>query len=312
MKSEIPELQTLILGMRAAFDRGENAMEYARQVLDQGVNLPMATLIAYDLQAGSYVDYAKSNPDLNRNWCSQLAAILARFLGEECSLLEVGCGEATTLAGVINELPIKPTMAYGFDMSWSRCEVGNSWLSHKQVTATLFVADLFSIPLGDHSIDLVYTSHSLEPNGGREEEALRELLRIAKRAVVLIEPIYELASPMAQQRMKHHGYVRNLKEIAERMGYTVAEYRLLEHISNPLNPSGSLVIEKDCKGLPAEIGWRCPITKTCLTPMGDLYYSEQSGLAYPLLRGIPLLRSEHSIVASRIGGASKLSVENQG
>lgn len=64
---------------------------------------------------------------------------------------------------------------------------------------------------------------------------MRELLRIAKRAVVLIEPIFELASPEAQQRMSHHGYVRDLKKTAENLGVEVSEYRLLDYISNPLN-----------------------------------------------------------------------------
>jgi ubiquinone/menaquinone biosynthesis C-methylase UbiE len=34
--------------------------------------------------------------------------------------------------------------------------------------ADLVVADLFHIPFADNSVDVVYTSHSLEPNGGRE------------------------------------------------------------------------------------------------------------------------------------------------
>lgn len=96
------------------------------------------------------------------------------------------------------------------------------------------------IPLADNSIDVVYSSHSLEPNGGKEEAALQECLRVAKHAVVLIEPIYELSNQEAQARMRHRGYVRNLKAIAVSFGANVAEYRLLEPgvASNPLNPSG--------------------------------------------------------------------------
>lgn len=48
----------------------------------------------------------------------------------------------------------------------------------------------------------------------REEEAIRELMRVARRAVVLVEPIYELANSEAQARMHTHGYVRGLKETA--------------------------------------------------------------------------------------------------
>lgn len=46
-------------------------------------------------------------------------------------------------------------------------------------------------------------SHALEPNCGKEEEALRKCLRVARKAVVLVEPVYELASAEAQARMRH-------------------------------------------------------------------------------------------------------------
>lgn len=300
MNPEILQLKNFIINMRAAFDRGENAMEYARKESGKNINLPVATLIAYDLQAGSYVDLARSNPSNNDRWCQQLTKLIAPYLVSSGSLLEVGCGEATTLAGVIKHLPVKPSAAYGFDISWSRCSVGSSWLKEKETEATLFVSDLFAIPLEDNSIDVVYTSHSLEPNGGREEEALRELLRIAKRAVVLIEPIFELASPEAQQRMTHHGYVKSLKKTAENLGVAVSEYRLLDYISNPLNPSGSLIMEKTSDSAPAVTLWRCPMTNSPLQPQDDVYFAEQTGLAYPVLRGIPLLRTEHAVVASKL------------
>ncbi|ODN65364.1 hypothetical protein A9E74_02832 [Methylophaga muralis] len=80
------------------------------------------------------------------------------------------------------------------------------------------MADLFEIPLADSSVDIIYTSHSLEPNGGREEAALKELLRVARRAVILFEPIYELGNVEAQLRMDTHKYVKQLKNVAENLG----------------------------------------------------------------------------------------------
>lgn len=203
----------------------------------------IATLIAYDLQVGSYVAGARENPEGNSRWCAQLAEILDPLLNKQSSLLEVGCGEATTLAGVLQHLTNMPRHPLGLDISWSRCTEGQGWLSEQKVSAQLFVADLFNIPLEDASVDVVYTSHSIEPNGGREEDAIRELMRVARRAVVLVEPIYELANPDAQARMRHHGYVRGLKETAERLGAKVNAC-LLDYRSDPLNPSGLILIEK--------------------------------------------------------------------
>lgn len=301
LRSDSDELRHLILGMRAAYERGENAMEYARQVAGTAGNSVAATLIAYDLQAGSYVAGARAKPEYNSRWCTQLAGILDPLLTSQCSLLEVGCGEATTLAGVLQRLNSTPSYALGLDISWSRCNEGYGWLAEKKASARLFVADLFNIPLEDESVDVVYTSHSIEPNGGREESAIRELMRVARRAVVLVEPIYELANTEAQSRMRSHGYVRGLKETAERLGANVNGYRLLDHTSNPLNPSGLVLIEKNGSGKSGTApAWCCPLTHAQMSDLGDVFVSEKTGLAYPVLRSIPLLRAEHGVVASKI------------
>ena len=161
--------------------------------------------------------------------------------------------------------------------------------------------------MADDSIDVVYTSHSLEPNGGREEAAINELLRVARKAVVLVEPLYELAPENAQKRMAEHGYVRNLKATAESLGASVVEYGLLDICSNPLNPSGVVLMVKsgatsrnDSKVV--GVGWQCPLTGVPLLDQGDIFYAEQVGIAYPVMRGVPLLRAEHGVVASQILG----------
>ncbi|WP_222105383.1 class I SAM-dependent methyltransferase [Denitromonas ohlonensis] len=295
------DLRRLLVGMRSAFEQGNNAMEFARAALGKTSNLTIATLIAYDLQAGAYVNQALSNPAEKQLWCEQLASLVSRHLSPGGSLLEVGSGEATTLAGVLEALPAPPTVALGFDISWSRCAHGNGWLKHKHQQAELFVADLFNIPLADESVDVVYSSHSLEPNGGRETAALSELLRVAKRAVVLVEPIYELADADARARMSHHGYVRDLKATAERLGCNVTDYRLLDFYVNPLNPSGVVCLEKSQARSVTTPAWRCPLTQTPLTRTTDAFSSAETGLVYPVLSGIPLLCRDHAVLASSFG-----------
>jgi SAM-dependent methyltransferase len=303
--SSFGRLRNLILEMRKAYSLGQNAMEYARLMTETSVNSTEATLIAYDLQAGTYVKSAQQDPQGNLLYCVQLAKELQPFVTAQSTLLEIGCGEATTLTGVIQALKRSPQQALGFDISWSRCAEGITYLKKHQVAAKLFVGDLFSIPLEDESIDVVYTSHSLEPNGGREEAALQELLRITKHYLILIEPIFELGSIDAQKRMRSHGYVRDLKTIVEKLGGQVQEYRLLPYSSNPLNPSGVIVVRKNtAEGKNPTTGqptlWRCPLTATPLQNFGDSYFSATTGIAYPVLRGIPLLRPEHAVVASKL------------
>jgi SAM-dependent methyltransferase len=157
--------------MRTAYAAGENVMARAREITGTPANAVLATLIAYDLQTGTYNALARRNAAMNARWCGQMAGLLAPWLGGTRSVLEAGSGEATTLAGMLAHLPAPPAHALGFDLSWSRCAEGRAWLEERGVNADLFVADLFHIPLADESVDVVYTSHTLEPNGGREEEA---------------------------------------------------------------------------------------------------------------------------------------------
>ena len=300
LNTDLTEMGKLVIGMRSAYARGENAMEFARHQGSILGNTAVATLIAYDLQAGSYIAGSRADPEGRESWCGQLAEILTPYISSQSSILEVGCGETTTLAGVLKRLGNTPRHAPGFDISWSRCAHGLTWLAENNVSAELFVADLFEIPLEDSSVDVVYTSHSLEPNGGSEEAAIKELMRVARRAVVLFEPVYELADEIAQERMRTHGYVRGLKETAEKLGATVRDYRLLDYCGNPLNPSGLIIIDKSPMTLSdnSEIKWRCPLTHSSLVENAAGFFSSETGVVYPLLSGIPLLRTCHGVVAS--------------
>jgi hypothetical protein len=123
------------------------------------------------------------------------------------------------------------------------------------------------------------------------------------------EPLYELASEQAQKRMSEHGYVRGLKSTAELLGAKVVEYGLLDIHSNPLNPSGIVLVVKSDSLHKAEFNsgegvalWQYPLTDTPLIEQEDLFYAEQAGIAYPVLCGVPLLRTEYGVVASKIFG----------
>jgi ubiquinone/menaquinone biosynthesis C-methylase UbiE/uncharacterized protein YbaR (Trm112 family) len=284
--------------IKGIFDAGGNVMEYLRSTNNDNKNSIEAIKISYDLQAGTYIQSYKNNIEFNRLYTSAVASIIEK-LGSHQSILEAGVGEATTLANVVEKMTVKPNKSCGFDISWSRINFARKFAESKGMNSGwLFIGDLFRIPLADNSIDIVYTSHSIEPNGGREEEALRELYRISSRYLVLLEPAYELASDEAKARMEHHGYVRGLKQTAEKLGYKIVEYRLFDHIINPLNPTGLLIIEKNASANEAETTFACPVTGGKLAKELDCYYATESLLAYPIIGGIPCLLPENAILAS--------------
>jgi hypothetical protein len=170
---------------------------------------------------------------------------------------------------------------FGCDISWSRIHVGRSHFR----PATLFVSELEALPLADDSMDVVYTSHAIEPNWGRESVILAELYRVAGRYLVLFEPSYELASAQARARMDAHGYCRGLREMAEQLNFDVIEHRLIDCPMNPLNPTALLLIEKrmtrQADGNPA---FFCPSCRGPLVTDADCYFCPAEGLVYPTLK----------------------------
>ena len=259
-------------------------------------------MISYDFQAGSYIQKFSQRQKLNRNYCKALAMLIDNIEGVE-SLVEVGVGEATTLTTVIKNLGNKPSAIFGFDISWSRLNFAQALLKDFSINnVTLFTANLFEIPLLDNSVDVVYTSHSIEPNGGREEEALKELYRIARKYLILLEPSFEFADDEAKARMKKHGYVTELYATAVKLGYTIVEHRLFDYSANPLNvnPTGLIIIEKKATDVNSS-HLVCPVSHTELVTHGEsLLYSKESLLAYPVINKIPCLLKENAVLAAHL------------
>jgi len=279
------------------YDRGENLMEYFKSGKNDGKNTTENILISYDFQSGKYIDYALKNPDHSKNYTEAIANVM-NCLGEVTSIMEVGVGEATTLAHLLPKLKCSVNSVLGFDISWSRLRYGLSYLEKSNITNTeLFVGDMFDIPLHDNAVDVVYTSHSIEPNGGREKEALESLYRVAAKYIVLLEPSYHFGSDKAKARMRKHGYVRTLYKTAIALGYNVSEYKLFDYIGNELNPTELIVIKKEKQN--SNCQYRCPISNNTLMSNNTEYYSKDGLVVYPVISKIPCLLAEHAIIATK-------------
>lgn len=286
--------------LKKMYAQGENISALLRQELDVKQNTQEIIEISYDMQAGSYIEAIKSEDmaTYNGEYTAEIANIILS-LCHPASILEAGVGEATTLSGVLKHLE-NEVSSYGFDLSWSRVAYANDWLQTQGITNTVLCSgDLFNIPFLDSSIDVVYTSHSIEPNGGNEEPILRELYRVARKYLILLEPGYELANEEAKQRMDSHGYCKNLMGVSHSLGYNVIKHELFPFASNPLNPTALTIISKQSNTeLPADV-LACPKYKTPLVKINSALYSPEALVAYPILGKIPCLRIENGIFASK-------------
>lgn len=270
--------------------KGGNIIEYLKSQNHGKVN-PEAIMISYDLQAGSYTELASKKLAYFAEYTNAIASVI-RSLGAFKSIMEIGVGEATVMNPLMKTLdPDQNIAKFGFDISWSRVRYAVQNCQLAGIDSNLFVSDLFEIPLADDSIDIVYTSHSLEPNGGKEKDALAELYRVAKNYVVLLEPDFNRASAAGKERMLKHGYVRDLASHAHELGYEVVEDRSFEVFINNLNPTGLTVIKKKNSTFNSDRNqdFVCPVTKAHMIKSKNVYFCEESGLIYPAIDDIPCL-----------------------
>lgn len=287
--------------IKELYAKGGNIIQFLKKVGRNKQNTIEDILISYDFQSGSYIKSYSNNKSFNDNYCSTIAKTINELIPDLNSIIEIGVGEATTLNTVLKYLKNKPENIFGLDISWSRLKFAKAFLADfKNQDVKLCTGNLFETPFLDNSIDIVYTSHSIEPNGGKEEEALKELYRITNKYLVLLEPSYELGNDEAKARMNEHGYITTLVNTAQKLNYKIIEHRLFDYCANPLNPTGLIIIEKTSKKSESN-EFVCPISHQPLQLTHNSFlYSKESLLAYPILDGIPCLLKENSILATHL------------
>lgn len=292
--------QTSNRQLRELYQKGTNIISWFRTNDPERLSSGEAIRISYDLQSGSYVEALRSKDHAASlaRYAERIAQVLDGLPGD--SLLEAGVGEATTLRAVLSASK-SGWKAAGFDASWSRVSVARSHTAGMSVAPFLFTGDLFQIPAIDSSFDVVFTSHAVEPNGGREAEALAELARVSRRWLVLCEPAYELGGDATKKRIIEHGYCRNLAGHAIDAGLRIVEHRLLDLDWVAHNQTGLLVLEKTEQQIASTPDFlACPVCRTRLLFLRDSYYCRECLSAYPVLDGIPCLLRDNAILATAL------------
>lgn len=294
----------LFFEAKKVFESGGNVIEHFKgRKFPDDVSLQDIILFSYDLQAGSYTAQLKNHDQaILKEKCGRHLADVLGGLSVK-SVCEAGIGEATTLRFIADRT--NGRIAYsGFDISLSRLLYGRRFLQRANHNVRLFAADLLRIPLPDNAMDVVLTNHSIEPNGGHEAPILRELARVAKRYVILVEPDYESASAEQKARMRQHNYVQNLRgRLAELPGRVIRD-EPWPYFVNPLNKASLLIFAKDGakEGHMSETAdYVSPLSKQPLIAASGCYFCPAEGLAYPIVMDIPLLHERAAVIASHTG-----------
>lgn len=291
---------------RLAYARGENVTEHLRRQLGVDHNTSEVIEIAYDLQAGTYSEYTNVNRRSEEEYATGLAQTLDPHLRSGDSLLDVGTGEMTTLSLMSNCLSAELSSLLAFDISWSRLKHGLKFARANMKPQTFgrlsaFCADIKYVPLLPKSVDVIVSNHALEPNGGNEQFLLTELFRVVRRKLVLFEPDYARNCESGKRRMDQLRYVKHLDVVAQSLGGKVLDVVPLRYVHNELNPTSAYILEPPASNLEmrsSEVPFSDPGTDSTLARGHHYYFSPRHGVTYPVIDGIPVLRTTAAIVTT--------------
>jgi len=295
----------LPLQLKEAYRKGENISNFLKTRLSLEKSNEFVIELSYDLQAGSYTK-AMKNPlyRKEKERFSRYVGELISSLGRSSTVLEAGVGEATTLSGVISSIGPGKRDYYGFDLSWSRTAYARKYLGRKRMeNCSLFSASLMNIPLASNSMDVVYTAHSIEPNRGNEMKIIEELYRVAGKYLILIEPAYESAPPKIRKRFDFHSYCRGIVQTCRKLKYNIVSNELLPVKVTQDNLTEVTIIEKNPRSARKPFAGNpfcCPKYGTPLRKTGASMYSDDSMIAYPIIGGIPCLKIQNGVIASKL------------
>ena len=201
------------------YSKGINVNQYLRQNFPE-LGEDAIIRLSYDSQAGSYAEEMSQKTELYKSYGNAIVERLLPFIKKNDSILDAGCGELTGSYQLIEA--VRDIKYHGIDGSFPRLLAGKKFLSergiHRGALLELVATSLTSIPLSSSSIDIVFTSHAIEPNSLNKNKIIQELARVSKRYVALFEPCYEDASPEMKAHMDKHNYARGIQACCEKEG----------------------------------------------------------------------------------------------
>lgn len=139
-------------------------------------------------------------------------------LTESRNIIEIGAGELTQFYIVKKNL-----IKYGFnlekqaclDLSIKRLIEGKKRLNFPD-NLKLIQADASAIPISDNEYELAYTCHCLEQVPHIFESCLNEIVRIASKYIVLIEPSFEKSNEITKKHIFKKDYIKiNNKKLSK-------------------------------------------------------------------------------------------------
>ena len=301
----------LLVEAQEVYLSGENVMLWARRQLNVTHNTEDVIALAYDLQSGTYLDFQAQNSATSEARASELAGFFRAYATNLSSMVDLGSGEINQFVNFQSKLgSLLPKDCIALDISWSRLAVGKKALTPDFLPITPVVANFAELPFPTSSVDMSFSDHALEPNGGSLRQIVAEIFRVTRRFCFFVEPVEALQSQSGKRRMASHGYISKLREVLIEEGGQIVDSHQVINNWNDDNRAEAFVVEpppkpavsSDSEGAGEPLfTFTFPGTDFKLVEQSGWLHNSALGVAFPVLEGIPVLLRSSALLATRLG-----------
>ena len=305
------------VNIKELYEKGINIQKYFKEIKGTKENDIDSILYSYDFQAGSYTREYFDEEVMKDKWIlngrkvdmtrRQVVELRSQYIAEELktlhakTILEVGTGEGTNLCDIVLRCD-KEIQFSGLELALSRLLYAQKFADLKKVNIDFVCGNMFSLPYKDNSFDVIFLNHCLESNTGKEKEALKELLRGARKYIILLEPSYELGNEESRRRIKELDYITNLQQTLQELNLNVIRNELFP-ISSRDNNTAITIIEKERGKIETQTTgdsvYACPKCKKGLKRHREAYYCPECFSLYPVFHNIPVLNPDNAVLCSK-------------
>ena len=289
----------------------------------------LVSLKKYDKRAGSYIEMWKKtlsddkSPLFEASYEGEIKkikysviqnayfkwlanTIIEKDLSKISNLIEIGAGELTTISSLKTFFKNKNIDIHASELSWSRINLGQKFFSKRNIKfASLSVASMLQLPYKDNSFDCVLTHYALEELTGYQEKAIRELVRISKKYVIIIEASFELGNKHQKRKLFNRNWNLEIIPSIKSNNWRLIKHSLVPYCHDPYHHGAIHIIEKDKVALDISKNkfkndiFCCPSCNGKIEHVKSFFKCAECFVVYPSLENIPIFLTDKGIIASK-------------
>lgn len=164
---------------------------------------------------------------------------------------------------------------------------------------------MLQLPYKDNSFDCVLTHYALEELSGYQEKAIRELVRISKRYVIIIEASFELGNKHEKRKLINRNWNLEIIPCIKSNNWRLIKHSLIPYCHDAYHHGGIHIIEKNT--IASDISrnkfkndiFCCPSCNGKIENVKSFFKCAECSLVYPSSENIPIFLTDKGIIASK-------------